>query len=387
MKTNGFIGNMYRRSADYFTHYREDITNNNFIILRKAGIIYLLLLTFYAVLSTFMFRNTTLLSCYVVFWVLSVAFVIVARNCYIKHRKSYRAMQTLCMLFIVLVMAFIIVISVFPYPTKPSIFFPIMYLVMTVLFVFPMWKTNLLLSAIEAVFVVLVLLFKTPDGYSYDIFASVTAWVIGFAFTYLILDLRLRENDVRRELERISLIDEITGLSNRRDFNRYIAQTYAECRRKKQPIALFMMDIDHFKDYNDDYGHLAGDACLSLLGQALHDVFAENDIYISRYGGEEFTLVLVGRQVRQTEQIVEEIMDCVRQCAIERKGSATGYITISIGVAQDACPQKESYIDLIQQADTALYYAKENGRNCAAYYHEEMGLKKKTGSPVTGLHQ
>lgn len=378
---------MCRRSADYFTRYRAEITQNNFIILRKASIIYLLLLTFYAVLSTFMFRSTTLFICYAVFWVLTVAFVIVARNCYIKHRKSCRAMQTLCMLFIVLVMAFIIVISVFPYPTNPSIFFPIMYLVMTVLFVFPMWKTNLLLSAIEAVFVVLVLLFKTPDGYAYDIFASVTAWLIGFAFTYLILDLRLRENDVRRELERISLIDEITGLSNRRDFNQYIAQTYAECRRKKQPIALFMMDIDHFKAYNDDYGHLAGDACLSLLGQALHDAFAENEIYVSRYGGEEFTLVLVGRQVRQTEQIVKEIMDCVRQCAIERKGSATGYLTISIGVAQEACPQKESYINLIQQADTALYDAKENGRNRAAYYHEEMGLKKKTASSVVGLQE
>ncbi|WP_052446636.1 GGDEF domain-containing protein [Candidatus Soleaferrea massiliensis] len=374
-RITAFIKKTKSKSADYFSEYQQDIAGNNAIMLKKANILYIALLSVYTVVSALIFRNTMLLMIYMVFIICAAAFLLVQDRMIRRYHHSFAITQALCMDFIMMVMAFVIVISVLPFPERPAIFFPILYLVMTVLFIFPIWQTAILLTGVEAVFLLCVYLFKTPGCISYDVFASVTAWGLGFVFSYLVLDLRLRENDVRRELERISVMDETTGLFNRRSFNQYITRTYAHCRENSLPIAFFMMDIDHFKAYNDLYGHPAGDECLTALGRALRAAFQPEDAYICRYGGEEFVLILAGDQVRDVAGTARAITECVRGCGIEHSGSKTNCVTISVGVAQETPAARESYMHLIRQADAALYHAKENGRNQAAFYEEGMGLK------------
>ena len=167
-------------------------------------------------------------------------------------------------------------------------------------------------------------------------------------------------------LESMAKIDGLTQVSNRRSFDERIDVELARCRRNRSPLSLILCDIDCFKQYNDTYGHLAGDSCLKKVAKAIDKTFGRATDLVARYGGEEFVVLLPDTQVDDALRMAGNMRQSVLDLAIpHRTSKAVDNVSISIGVACANGYTLMTKKDLIELADGALYEAKENGRNQA----------------------
>jgi diguanylate cyclase (GGDEF)-like protein len=158
------------------------------------------------------------------------------------------------------------------------------------------------------------------------------------------------------ELERLSATDTLTGLSNRRHLMNLLTQETERAKRAGQPFSILMLDVDHFKEYNDHHGHQAGDEVLARVGTVLRDSIRPYDC-AARYGGEEFLVLLSATSLDRARESAERIRKQVRAEQFEG-----GLVTISIGVAEYPS-QGDTATSVIGQADAALYEAKRAGRD------------------------
>ncbi|MBS1158697.1 MAG: diguanylate cyclase [Proteobacteria bacterium] len=173
-----------------------------------------------------------------------------------------------------------------------------------------------------------------------------------------------RKLDVaNRELKRLSASDGLTGIPNRRLFDEYISREWRRARRGTNSIALMMCDVDHFKPYNDTYGHQAGDDCLRRVAHAIQQTMERAADIVARYGGEEFAVVLPETQIGGALFLAEKIRHAVHELHIPHSGSAQGRVTLSIGIAATIPGPDAAQEELIEAADRALYQAKHAGRD------------------------
>ena len=177
----------------------------------------------------------------------------------------------------------------------------------------------------------------------------------------LVLNDRLAE--VNRELERLSTTDSLTGLANRRSFNEFLSREWLREQREQKPFSVIMIDIDHFKKYNDAYGHLEGDVCLQKVSLALQRALCRAGALLARYGGEEFLCLLPETDHAGAELVAQHVLESIRAANIPHTGSEFQIVTVSIGLACVPANTKESQTDWLKKADAALYEAKCNGRN------------------------
>jgi len=191
------------------------------------------------------------------------------------------------------------------------------------------------------------------------------------------------------ELRRLSMEDGLTGVANRRAFDRLLDQEYAHASRTGDSLALLICDADHFKAYNDTYGHVAGDACLQEIAAILRAHARRADDVVARYGGEEFAVILPRCSLSEAQAIGTSMLEAIRDRQIAHAGSLTAScVTMSIGVnavvpsgrsaadrrpagAPDGHTPKTGVLTFIQQADDALYRAKQAGRNRMASQGEQ----------------
>src|SRR5262245_49947914 len=159
-----------------------------------------------------------------------------------------------------------------------------------------------------------------------------------------------------------TLTDPLTGLGNRKYFDRSIEHAVEQALVSGDPLSLLMFDIDHFKSFNDSYGHLTGDQVLRLVALSLKQTIKGQDI-TARYGGEEFAVVLPNTALRQALTVADHIRRAVMAKELKKKstGEILGRVTISVGVSI-LKPGDDTY-SLIERADACLYAAKRNGRN------------------------
>jgi diguanylate cyclase (GGDEF)-like protein/PAS domain S-box-containing protein len=169
-----------------------------------------------------------------------------------------------------------------------------------------------------------------------------------------------------RELQQLSVMDSLTQIANRRKFDQYIAQEWTRLSRERSPLALILCDIDHFKLYNDTYGHPAGDRCLIEVAQAISKVIKRPCDLLARYGGEEFVLVLPQTPLEGAKYLAQQIRLQVEALKIPHQHSSVDlYVTISLGVSSCIPHSDFNFEVLIAAADQGLYQAKEMGRNQA----------------------
>ena len=180
--------------------------------------------------------------------------------------------------------------------------------------------------------------------------------------------LTLSKNEIsnlQQSLEAIraeSLTDPLTGLGNRKYFDRMIGMAVQSALASGEPLCLLLFDIDHFKSFNDSYGHLTGDQVLRLVGLSLKQTIKGQDI-TARYGGEEFAVVLPDTALRQALTVADHIRRAVMAKELKKKstGEILGRVTISVGVSM--LKEGDDTDSLIERADACLYAAKRNGRN------------------------
>jgi diguanylate cyclase (GGDEF)-like protein len=176
------------------------------------------------------------------------------------------------------------------------------------------------------------------------------------------------------ELRRTATTDSLTGVANRRQFDESLEREWLRARRSGEPVALLMIDVDHFKLYNDLYGHPKGDVCLKHVAQALLSACKRPADLVARYGGEEFMILLPQTPRCGAQRIAQQVLDAVAALGIFHEDSqTTHYVSVSVGIAcfddASACWENLSQAlrasDLVQAADKALYSAKEAGRGQA----------------------
>ncbi|MBR8838976.1 MAG: diguanylate cyclase [Stigonema ocellatum SAG 48.90 = DSM 106950] len=166
------------------------------------------------------------------------------------------------------------------------------------------------------------------------------------------------------QLERLAAIDSLTGIPNRRKFDAHFHLEWRRMAREQLPLSLILCDIDHFKSYNDTYGHLAGDFCLQQVAQAISRSIKRPADLAARYGGEEFAIILPNTHVDGALQVAEATRNEVQNLKIAHAQSAVhNYVTISAGVVSVVPQNKLDPSSLITVADQALYEAKKQGKN------------------------
>lgn len=173
------------------------------------------------------------------------------------------------------------------------------------------------------------------------------------------------------ELERISMIDKLTNLYNRRFFDISFSKVWSQAKREGLPLSLIMIDIDHFKKYNDNYGHLAGDGCLSSIAKVIKETVKRGGDFVARYGGEEFVVLLPNTSLDGARIVAENIRQSVEGSRYPYQGINTR-VTVSLGVASIMPGSSSNPNDLIYAADEALYKAKESGRNRVVAYGNNL---------------
>lgn len=205
----------------------------------------------------------------------------------------------------------------------------------------------------------------------FDLSVLIFAGGLGAAIHYS-LQRSLRHNYLSTQLMNESLNrDALTGIGNRRMFDEHAARVWQQATRAGVPLALLMIDIDHFKAFNDRGGHQAGDACLVKVAGMLHRASRRPLDLAARYGGEEFVILLYDTQRGRVEDICRQLHANLAALAIEHPAFDAGHVTFSIGAACVEPQLGRRVAGLIQLADEALYTAKERGRNCTVVMDRE----------------
>jgi diguanylate cyclase (GGDEF)-like protein len=163
-------------------------------------------------------------------------------------------------------------------------------------------------------------------------------------------------------LDRLARLDSLSGLTNRRGFDAKLEQEWANSAQSGEPLALIMIDVDHFKAFNDRYGHVAGDMCLRTVAEALAAA-AHDATVVARYGGEEFALLFAATSLDRALAIAERLRATIEQLSLTHQAAPRGHVTASIGVAAMTAHPDSSTEILVEAADAALYGAKRRGRN------------------------
>lgn len=188
-----------------------------------------------------------------------------------------------------------------------------------------------------------------------------------------LLELKVKELSELKEanfkLENLSTLDGLTGISNRRSFDSYINISLKSCARSENPISLIIADIDFFKDYNDNYGHLKGDECIIKVAKSIACSVKRPLDFVARYGGEEFAIILPETDQEGAVATAETIRKNVEALKITHEHSTVApYITLSLGVETILPKANYSIHEFINNADKALYNAKLSGRNQVSVY-------------------
>ncbi|WP_296224669.1 sensor domain-containing diguanylate cyclase [Ralstonia sp. UBA689] len=203
----------------------------------------------------------------------------------------------------------------------------------------------------------------TVGWYVARLFSMFAPGVLVCVLVWEVTALYRRLFEAHMSLRQASMRDALTGLYNRSYFNEQIGTRVSAAQRSGQPLSLVMVDVDHFKRYNDAFGHLKGDACLAAIAAALAGVVRHPGDFIARYGGEEFVIVLPETGAHETQALAERAREAVLRLRMEATAPLR-YVTVSAGCAT-AIPDSEAVsVDvLVETADAALYQAKAAGRN------------------------
>lgn len=191
----------------------------------------------------------------------------------------------------------------------------------------------------------------------------------------LIQNIDIMRNELAENIQSLQYmanIDALTGLYNRRYFNQHLEEQWKWAVEHAEPISLILLDIDHYKKYNDTYGHVKGDECLQAIAECLKQHNEHPNKFVSRYGGEEFCLLLLSHSEEEVAKLSEQIRKDIQNLQLPHETSPTNpYVTVSVGTAFLLPKEGSNPNELILMADEALYHSKNNGRNQVTIFKQE----------------
>ena len=187
-------------------------------------------------------------------------------------------------------------------------------------------------------------------------------------------DINMKLSLVNLQLKNLALVDELTGIPNRRSFRFYIDVAFEKYFREGMSLSIIMIDIDYFKQFNDHYGHEAGDDTLVAVAQEINKLVKELPHFLGRWGGEEFICAVVNAEPDYIRELADQIRQKVYELNIPhgyQPGEGNDYISVSIGTGTIRAASQQDVRTAVDLADKALYRAKANGRNCVRHAEDE----------------
>ncbi|MCB1908977.1 MAG: diguanylate cyclase [Rhodocyclaceae bacterium] len=228
---------------------------------------------------------------------------------------------------------------------------------------------RIFVAMVSVEFVIMVLLERFPPGGSAALANVLDAILLGclatpWIYVWVVRPFVLERDSALQESARQARTDHLTGLANRRQFREFLATEHGRHQRSGGDLAVILVDVDHFKKFNDAHGHLRGDDCLQQIASAIASCATRPGDLVARYGGEEFVLVLPETDLAGARKIGEEIRHGVETLAIPHGAEGAGeHVTVSVGVAAGTSSRGVSSMALVAGADEMLYRAKSEGRN------------------------
>lgn len=350
---------LYAAQRQYFSDCNQELAVRNREIVRTLSYAIIIIIALYYLIATIFFSK----------WVISPAYglvipVLLPILWYAKKRTlSVRASFVLTNVMYAVVMIEIILLSVFPYPDVPSVYYPLFLIAAPVIFILPIYNhlIALLLSYIS--FCSLVLMVKSPSCLPHELIEATTAAIFFLVITGIIAQLRLQERTVRNRYVAMSKQDGLTGLLNK-SAGMDAAKLYIDFIKNEESFAVLFLDIDNFKSINDVKGHIDGDKCIESFGKLILDTCRKGDI-VCRFGGDEFMIILKDISNEGVAvSMAERILAGVREMAVYKENGVTCSIGISFCSSTTCCDLEEA----LRRADQALYLAKDEGKDRLQLY-------------------
>ena len=340
----------------YFSVARDDIMMINLRQLKFASVIAVVFMAFFIFITPFVFPEWHLTWPYYIFFgmMLLVMAVVYLYDGY--GEKTYQKTIVLCVLFDVALMIGSIMIDVIPFPNFVSTYFQIGIVFIAALFTMPLNVTLPVLSGLEIAFIAAISLWKTPKMAAVDGYESAVGFICAILIALIVTDLRVKEGLSKYCYIKQGTTDTLTSVRNRAECEKLIRDYLSKRSESASSCALFMLDMDNFKQVNDGLGHQAGDIVLERVGAILKKEFRSEDV-IGRIGGDEFIILVKDINDRNTvEKVSERVISSISRLSEMLDGVG---VSCSLGaVIFDGVAEYES---LYKMADDSMYEAKRNG--------------------------
>lgn len=189
------------------------------------------------------------------------------------------------------------------------------------------------------------------------------------------VDTHIKLYRYRRKIEEISMTDQLTGIANRRRYDHYSLAKWHEATRLQVPFSIFMFDIDHFKVYNDTFGHPAGDKVIAAVAKTISSHLKRSTDFVARYGGEEFVAISMGEPSKKMFEYLQKVRQTIEDLHIPHSPTVSEWVTVSIGGVTMIPKTGSAYDVYFKIADAMLYDAKKGGRNRVVWADEQLKQK------------
>lgn len=364
----------------YFYRFSQEIGQSNVKMMRSMSM-FMLVISFFVIGSTFtFFGESSLRNVYIPIVLFEIG-VLALFQWQKSKTLSTKLSNFLTVLHLFHMLAFSGYIGVVYCRHETAIIFLVVLTIASMIYSLPTMLSMSICTICTIIVIVASFFYKESYWFESDTLNGIGILIFSIMFGWRINRVRAEEAfaraDVLRlneELKKISITDLLTGLYNHRSFqDNYYEMFYKACALR-QPFGVIMMDLDKFKAYNDNYGHVAGDNCLRRVAEAISNAVPK-EAMVCRYGGEEFIVLLNERLCMEAATIGEEIKQAVVALDIPHKynGLQNDVVTLSLGAFVGVPVNGEQPMNFVDQADQALYQSKKNGRNCLTMSYGALG--------------
>lgn len=361
----------YKKEDTYFYRFSGEIAQSNLRMMQSMSL-FMLIISFFVIASSYTYIGDAGLR--EIYWIIACFEIILLgliRLLIQKKSFSQRACTVLTSLHLLHMLILGGYIGVFYCREETALLFVVVLTISSMIFTLPPLLTMSITTVCTLATIIASYYLKDSYWFESDALNGISVLIFSFMFGWRINRIRAEEAFARAdalrlngELKRMSITDPLTGLYNHRSFQDSYYEMFRRASSQGLPMGVIMMDLDQFKSFNDHYGHVAGDTCLSSVASAIAASVPEGAI-TCRYGGEEFVVLLNETLCNEAEAIGETIRRAVMALEIPNAYTSLemSVVTLSLGAYVGIPEKNEAPMNFVERADKAMYQSKENGRN------------------------
>lgn len=363
------LGNSSRIKDTYFYINADEVAQKNLKMISSLSVFFAIVCIAVIIMSLTFFGSRVLAIVYSIVFVIEAVCFLLTKHLQ-KAKKNIAPANILSSLYLMHLLIIGAVVGTVYSPNETAVIYVVVLAISQLLFILPPLLTTFISATTTLITLIMSCNIKPEIYYNSDIINCLGVFILSVLLGWHITKIRVEESSARnkamelnQELMSMSYTDQLTTLQNHRSFQDIYYNLFNELKSTGDAVGIIMMDIDKFKLYNDNYGHIEGDICLNGIGICFETMKSENVIPF-RFGGEEFVVLVKSTECRRIAEIAEQFREAVEELSIPHKYSpAADVVTVSVGY-HIGYPRRVSMpTELVDCADQALYLSKKSGGN------------------------